>query len=184
MNGRQDGVRRRWISYWRGWRKAGEFGRRGYPPAPVEFADLRCGAQTRAGTPCKMKALYDSGRCKLHGGLSTGPKSEEGKARARENGKLGGRGRRAKPKTMNDMTKRQPPSEVKVVPIAEPESLGKPNPMNTLRFRQGTALASRQAKWRAFCAERGIQLPTWGDLPLTENIDRAKIGAAPLSRKR
>lgn len=38
-----------------------------------------CGAKTRAGTPCKQKAGWGTnhvgtGRCKLHGGKSTGPK--------------------------------------------------------------------------------------------------------------
>ncbi len=46
-----------------------------------------CGAKTRAGTPCKRKDIYyPSGRCKLHGGLSTGPKTEEGKWRSAQNG--------------------------------------------------------------------------------------------------
>nr|MDQ6120958.1 hypothetical protein [Klebsiella pneumoniae subsp. pneumoniae] len=36
------------------------------------------------GTPCKMTALYASGRCKLHGGMSTGAKTPEGKARQLE----------------------------------------------------------------------------------------------------
>lgn len=40
-----------------------------------------CGATTRAGTPCKRRDIYASGRCRLHGGLSTGPKTPEGKAR-------------------------------------------------------------------------------------------------------
>jgi len=44
-------------------------------PFPDECRDLRCGARTRAGTPCKRRDLYASGRCRLHGGLSTGPKS-------------------------------------------------------------------------------------------------------------
>lgn len=42
-----------------------------------------CGATTRAGTPCKRIDLYASGRCRLHGGLSTGPSSEAGKDRIR-----------------------------------------------------------------------------------------------------
>ena len=45
-----------------------------------------CGARTRAGTPCKRRDLYWSGRCRLHGGLSTGPRTEEGKAKAAQNG--------------------------------------------------------------------------------------------------
>lgn len=51
-------------------------------PMPAECEDMRCGAKTRAGTPCKRKDIYRSGRCKLHGGLSTGPRTLEGKARS------------------------------------------------------------------------------------------------------
>lgn len=41
-----------------------------------------CGAKTRAGTPCKQKAGWGTnhvgeGRCKLHGGKSTGPKDKK-----------------------------------------------------------------------------------------------------------
>lgn len=52
----------------------------------------RCGARTRAGGSCKAQALLNKagepGRCRMHGGLSTGPRSKKGKAaiadRARE----------------------------------------------------------------------------------------------------
>lgn len=50
------------------------------------FTSLRCGARTRAGTPCKQKGLYACGRCRLHGGLSTGPRTALGKAAAARNG--------------------------------------------------------------------------------------------------
>ncbi|MEA3715934.1 HGGxSTG domain-containing protein [Enterobacter hormaechei] len=53
-------------------------------PFPDACRDLTCGAITRKGTPCKMTALYSSGRCKLHGGKSTGAKTPEGKARQLE----------------------------------------------------------------------------------------------------
>ncbi len=47
-------------------------------PMPGE----RCGAFARTtGKPCKRKAL-SNGRCPNHGGLSTGPKTPEGKAKA------------------------------------------------------------------------------------------------------
>jgi len=42
-----------------------------------------CGARTRKGTACRAKALAN-GRCKFHGGLSTGPRTAEGRARIRQ----------------------------------------------------------------------------------------------------
>jgi len=44
-----------------------------------------CGATNRRGLPCQCKKLYQGGRCKFHGGLSTGPKTPEGKVRVTEN---------------------------------------------------------------------------------------------------
>lgn len=41
-----------------------------------------CGAKTRAGTPCQSPAMRN-GRCRMHGGKSTGPRTEEGKRRQR-----------------------------------------------------------------------------------------------------
>ena len=41
----------------------------------------RCGAKTRAGGMCQNPAIGSRTRCKLHGGLSTGPRTPEGKAR-------------------------------------------------------------------------------------------------------
>ena len=46
-----------------------------------------CGAKTRAGKPCKITTIYENGRCKFHGGLSTGPKTVEGKKRSSMNAK-------------------------------------------------------------------------------------------------
>ncbi len=45
-----------------------------------------CGAKTRSGTPCKRRDLRHGGRCKLHGGLSVGPRTAAGKARSARNG--------------------------------------------------------------------------------------------------
>ena len=42
-----------------------------------------CGAKTRFGRSCRKPALKRKRRCRLHGGLSTGPKSKEGRARIR-----------------------------------------------------------------------------------------------------
>jgi len=44
----------------------------------------RCGAKTRKGHPCKMMSEAGKRRCKYHGGMSTGPKTPEGKARIAE----------------------------------------------------------------------------------------------------
>ena len=48
-----------------------------------------CGARCRSGHPCQAKATRDvetgcyvrNGRCRLHGGLSTGPRTPEGRQR-------------------------------------------------------------------------------------------------------
>ncbi len=42
----------------------------------------RCGAKTRSGTPCKAPAMAN-GRCRMHGGKSTGPRTAEGLERSR-----------------------------------------------------------------------------------------------------
>lgn len=42
---------------------------------------MRCGAKTRVGTTCEMRVVAGKRRCRLHGGLSTGPKTLEGRAR-------------------------------------------------------------------------------------------------------
>jgi transcriptional regulator with XRE-family HTH domain len=51
--------------------------------ASQPVAKPKCGARTRRGAPCQRKAL-PNGRCKFHGGLSTGPKTPEGRARVAE----------------------------------------------------------------------------------------------------
>lgn len=49
-------------------------------PLPGE----KCEARTRRGTPCQCKAL-SNGRCKLHGGKSTGPRTRKGMAASAAN---------------------------------------------------------------------------------------------------
>ena len=41
----------------------------------------RCEAKTRRGTLCQRPARLPVGRCKLHGGASTGPRTKDGLAR-------------------------------------------------------------------------------------------------------
>ena len=52
---------------------------------PKSYYNMVCGAKTRAGTPCKRIDLYGNCRCKLHGGLSTGPRTAKGKHRSSQN---------------------------------------------------------------------------------------------------
>jgi len=48
---------------------------------PGDFlAAPRCGAHTRSGECCRQPAMKN-GRCRMHGGLSTGPRTAEGRAR-------------------------------------------------------------------------------------------------------
>lgn len=47
------------------------------PPLPPTL----CGARTRRGTQCAMSRIPGRGRCRLHGGASTGPRTAEGKAK-------------------------------------------------------------------------------------------------------
>lgn len=43
-----------------------------------------CGAITRTGAPCRRKVVPGKARCPNHGGLSTGPRTEEGRRRIAE----------------------------------------------------------------------------------------------------
>ncbi|MEC9433959.1 MAG: HGGxSTG domain-containing protein [Pseudomonadota bacterium] len=45
----------------------------------------RCGAKTRSGARCRLRPVGPwNDRCALHGGLSTGPRTPEGRARIAE----------------------------------------------------------------------------------------------------
>jgi hypothetical protein len=44
----------------------------------------RCGARTRRGTPCRAQGRGRGGRCHLHGGASTGPRTAAGLYRISE----------------------------------------------------------------------------------------------------
>ena len=53
--------------------------RNGNPPGNPNLAS-RCGAKNRAGCPCRAPAM-PNGRCRQHGGKSTGPRTPKGIAR-------------------------------------------------------------------------------------------------------
>ena len=54
--------------------------RNGNPPGDLSTV-RRCGAKNRRHTPCRAPAMKN-GRCKFHGGLSTGPRTPEGLERS------------------------------------------------------------------------------------------------------
>lgn len=53
---------------------------------PIVPKDQRplCGARCRSGQPCQARCVLHKKRCRLHGGLSSGPKTAEGRARIAE----------------------------------------------------------------------------------------------------
>jgi hypothetical protein len=55
-----------------------------------------CGAKTRAGGCCQARAEPGKARCRFHGGKSTGPKTQAGRARIAEAQRLRWRGYREK----------------------------------------------------------------------------------------
>ena len=88
----QHALLKRWR---RAWRRQAEAWKRRYgdsvpaplfPIFPSELCGMRCGARTRAGKPCRRAGLFPSGRCRLHGGRSTGTRSVQGKRVAAANG--------------------------------------------------------------------------------------------------
>ena len=56
-----------------------------FRPPPSRKPKPICGAKTRKGTPCQRTHLLRGGRCPNHGGMSTGPRTPEGKAIASAN---------------------------------------------------------------------------------------------------
>ena len=47
--------------------------------------NIICGAKTKTGEPCESTDLFPNGRCRLHGGPSSGPKTRAGRERAQKN---------------------------------------------------------------------------------------------------
>jgi hypothetical protein len=44
-----------------------------------------CGARTRRGTRCRCTPVRPGGKCRFHGGLSTGPVTERGRQQSSRN---------------------------------------------------------------------------------------------------
>ena len=72
-----------------------------------------CGARTSAknagrGRPCKLTRISANGRCKFHGGLSTGPRTRGGRAKiAQAQRKRWAEWKAANPKLFHDISDRQ-----------------------------------------------------------------------------
>ena len=60
--------------------EAGELQKRHEPMDDRAQRPIRCGAKTRSGVPCAKFPMEGKRRCRLHGGLSTGPKTVAGRA--------------------------------------------------------------------------------------------------------
>jgi hypothetical protein len=45
----------------------------------ADWPGQRCGAKTRKGTACQRPASKRNGRCRVHGGASTGPRTQAGR---------------------------------------------------------------------------------------------------------
>jgi hypothetical protein len=56
---------------------------------PAKRKRPRCGAKTRAGGSCKAAAVHGKARRRMHGGLSCGPRTEEGKQRSLAAARIG-----------------------------------------------------------------------------------------------
>jgi hypothetical protein len=76
-----------------------------YPGQGMRFT---CGAKTRAGHPCRRKQSSASGRCRLHGGASTGPRTIEGRERiARAQRKRWEHWRLNNPRVLPELSRKQ-----------------------------------------------------------------------------
>ena len=49
-----------------------------------DWPGRRCLAKTRSGGQCQCPAMKGKARCRIHGGLSTGPRTKDGKEKARQ----------------------------------------------------------------------------------------------------
>lgn len=54
------------------------------PKITPRSARPRCGARTRTGLPCRAPVVSGISRCRMHGGLSSGARTAEGRARIAE----------------------------------------------------------------------------------------------------
>lgn len=80
-----DDVKRILFRHWWARASAAEAAGRYVPSCPSYLRGLTCGAIKKTGERCGSTTLCANGRCKFHGGASTGPRTPEGRARALQN---------------------------------------------------------------------------------------------------
>lgn len=140
-----------------------------------------CGAKNRRGEPCRARVVWDeerdlprNGRCKSHGGLSTGPRTDEGRLRCAEARREAAR-RRAEEKSPPTSAPTPPPQTVLPAPMhlleefrglaescraslaqLEAKFLEKPTPALNRRIKS----TRRQLAW-AESTVRALESGTW-----------------------
>src|SRR4051812_42623479 len=80
---------------------------------PMPASASRCDARTRGGNPCQSPAIRDRRRCRLHGGLITGPRPAERLARIRQANTRHGRYSREQMELRREMRRFQIPCFVR-----------------------------------------------------------------------
>jgi hypothetical protein len=118
----------------------------------------RCNARTRRGTSCQRHGFGNGDRCRLHGGASSGPKTQAGRERIAEYQKARWmRWRADHPRRLPEVTRRHEARVRKAshdwlarVRLLQPEQISPPAPQYVDRLQRD---ASRHAE-----NERGARL--------------------------
>jgi len=108
-----------------------------------------CGAMTRSGLPCRKWAMK-SGRCRLHGGCSTGQRTPEGRERSRKANFKHGRYSldTCKQRTIKRLVKLFPDRQPRIVEFITPMSLKE---FLSFRHRLHTYLIARKKTTHGRC---------------------------------
>lgn len=189
LKSERERLRLLWQEYWQGFRDHTESpswpNNGDYRGKPAELEGMTCGAKTRAGTPCKRIDLFWSGRCKFHGGHSTGPKSPLGKANSAQNGRLGGRPPRVRPVPKLLIVC------CKSVSLEAPAEAGKTKPHEdgkvTPRFLPAHELQQvapgKKLSWREYAEKRGLKVQSQPVQAPVKNTMRVHLIPAPSRKK-
>ena len=120
----------------------------------------RCGARTRVGGQCQAQALLNKkgepGRCRMHGGLSCGPNTPEGKAAAV---------RRARSQMLDRWARLRADGKTAIQLSPEGLERRRQSARRNMRIRHRRREALEWADW---LQEQllGVDHPLWGRTPL------------------